>query len=270
MLFADDTIYSYGRHFPIAKHVNDAHGEHCILFTTRSYSNTTARHMSCVRRAIPPNIPVYHVTDPTSPVSEFTLDAYRDRVAAEVNKCRASRGAQNIGCIHNVIAEMRLFKAAFKLRGRIPSPDLSREIEKHRTWEAQGNERNRLAGAALFERNKRHEIEKLEKFLGISPLPFEVKQGMAYLRRACVAGEPGDYVETTQGSRVPLEHVLRVAPLVLDMLKNGKTYKKNGHTIHLGDYTLDSVAEDGTVIAGCHKFSKDEIVRFAKTIGLEV
>ena len=26
----------------------------------------------------------------------------------------------------------------------------------------------------------------------------------------------------------------------------GKTYKKNGHTIHLGTYTLDEITEDGT------------------------
>jgi hypothetical protein len=253
--------------------VIDAHGEHCILFTTRTYGITTGKHISCVRRAIPPDVPVYHVTDPTSPVSESTLDTCRDRVAEKVNKCRASKGAQNLGSIEIELADMRALKAAFKLKGGVPNPDLSREIEKHHRWEAQAIERefqrgehNRLLRVAWFERNKKYEIEKLEKFLGISPLPFEVKLGMAYLR----LHGTDEAVETTQGARVPLEHVLRVAPLVLDMLKKGKTYKKNGHTIHLGNYTLDEITEDGTVIAGCHKFSKDEIVRFAKTIGLEV
>ena len=44
--FDGDAIYSYGRHFPIAKHINEK-----VLFTTRSYSNTTAKHISIVRAA---------------------------------------------------------------------------------------------------------------------------------------------------------------------------------------------------------------------------
>ena len=256
----------------MAKHVTDRNGGHCILFTTRTYRNTTARHLTCTRRAIPQDVPVYHVVDPTRPVSESTLDDYRDRVANEVNICRASKSAQNIGHVHDLIAEMRLFKAAFNLKGGVPNPDLGREIVKHRQWHEQQGERQRqrLAEVARFERNKKREIERLEKFLGISPLPFELKPGMAYLRRAAVAGEPGDYAETTQGARVPLEHVLRVAPVVLALIRGGKTYKKNGHTIHLGTYTLDEITEDGTVIAGCHKFSREEVERFAKTIGVEV
>lgn len=44
--YEQDTIYSYGRHFAIATHYNDA-----VLFTTRTYSNTTAKHIAKVRAA---------------------------------------------------------------------------------------------------------------------------------------------------------------------------------------------------------------------------
>jgi hypothetical protein len=44
--FQGDTIYSYGTHFPIAKLVTFPNGESGILFTTRTYSNTTAKHIS--------------------------------------------------------------------------------------------------------------------------------------------------------------------------------------------------------------------------------
>ena len=44
--FTDNVIYSYGSHFPIAKIVGDT-----VLITSRSYSNTTARHVSHVRSA---------------------------------------------------------------------------------------------------------------------------------------------------------------------------------------------------------------------------
>jgi hypothetical protein len=42
------TIYSYGYHFPIAKHLDYK----TILMTTRSYSNSTAKHIGLVRQAI--------------------------------------------------------------------------------------------------------------------------------------------------------------------------------------------------------------------------
>lgn len=44
--FNGKTIYSYGSHFPIAKHENGI-----VLFTKRTYSNTTAKHISIVRGA---------------------------------------------------------------------------------------------------------------------------------------------------------------------------------------------------------------------------
>jgi hypothetical protein len=50
--FDGPTIYSYGSHFPIASFVNDVRGERVVLFTTESYSNTTAGHKSDVRQAL--------------------------------------------------------------------------------------------------------------------------------------------------------------------------------------------------------------------------
>ena len=38
--YDDDTIYSYGGHFPIARHMDGV-----VLFTTESYSNSTSKHL---------------------------------------------------------------------------------------------------------------------------------------------------------------------------------------------------------------------------------
>ena len=270
MLFEDETIFSYGKHFPMARHITDKDGNACVLFTTRTRSVTTANHLRLVSRAIPDGVPVYHVANVTYAPADYMLKEYSERINVECNCVRASRSGVRVGYLTRMIQEAERFKQAFRLKGGIPHPDMSAEIAKAERWNAAVSIRTQETAARNFEKNKKDTIKHLEKFLGVSPLPFEVKPGMAYLRRAAVAGEPGDYAETTQGARVPLEHVLRVAPLVLDMLKKGKTYKKNGHTIHLGNYTLDEITEDGTVIAGCHKFSREEVERFAKTIGLEV
>ena len=59
--FEGPTIYSYGSHFPIARHVTNGRGERAILFTTAHHSVTTSGHCSAVVRAIPPAVPVFHV-----------------------------------------------------------------------------------------------------------------------------------------------------------------------------------------------------------------
>jgi hypothetical protein len=46
-------IYSYGRHFPIAKLVTNAKGQEAVLFTTRRYSVTTnGKHIPAVLQAL--------------------------------------------------------------------------------------------------------------------------------------------------------------------------------------------------------------------------
>jgi hypothetical protein len=51
MFFRGNTIYSYGHHFPIAKHCTNSRGENYVLFTLRGYSNRTSKHISYVRSA---------------------------------------------------------------------------------------------------------------------------------------------------------------------------------------------------------------------------
>ena len=61
VFYESDTIYSYGHHFPIARHVWNDESEHAILFTIKGYSNTTAHHKSIVLRSC--GSPVFFVSD---------------------------------------------------------------------------------------------------------------------------------------------------------------------------------------------------------------
>ncbi len=51
LYFQGDTIYSYGSHFPIARHMKNEHGEPAVLFTTNTYGPTTGKHLRITRRA---------------------------------------------------------------------------------------------------------------------------------------------------------------------------------------------------------------------------
>lgn len=65
LYFHGDTIYSYGSHFHLARHVKDSRGEACALINSRRYSKTTSDHASAVAYALHDcQMPVFLVPDP--------------------------------------------------------------------------------------------------------------------------------------------------------------------------------------------------------------
>jgi len=73
----------------------------------------------------------------------------------------------------------------------------------------------------------------------------------------------GDEVQTSRGARFPVTHAKRGLAVVRKVRESGQPYVRNGHTIHLGPYAIDRIEQDGTVKAGCHVVSWEEIERIA-------
>lgn len=69
MFYNNDTIYSYGYHFPLAKFVKDANENEIIMLNIRNYSNTTSKHQNHLRNAIPTNIKKISCIDPQNTFS---------------------------------------------------------------------------------------------------------------------------------------------------------------------------------------------------------
>lgn len=51
MFFEDGTIYSYGHHFPLARHITNDAGERSVLLTIDTYGTSTSKHCTITRRA---------------------------------------------------------------------------------------------------------------------------------------------------------------------------------------------------------------------------
>ena len=76
----------------------------------------------------------------------------------------------------------------------------------------------------------------------------------------------GDEVVTSRGARFPVSHAKRALAFVRKIRESQKAYARNGHTIHLGPYALDRIEANGTVKAGCHLVSWEEIERIAPAL----
>ena len=79
-----DCIYSYGRHFCIARRVNGV-----VLLTTRTYSNSTAKHVGLVWRALKDS-EVVECYDPDA-TNEVNMKHYDEEIAKLEEKVRRAR-----------------------------------------------------------------------------------------------------------------------------------------------------------------------------------
>lgn len=282
VFFSGDIIYSYGHHFPMARHVTNDKGQTAILFTCRTYSVTTAKHLSELRRAIPASIPVFKCSNVTANLCNAQLAYYQDEIDEAVSKAEKSikYKQHHIDRIPRLIEKFNQFARFMGLASqpKIPSPEWNEaqfaKIKKH-----EAKEQWRRDNPTQYQAKKQREQERREA-LRLKQTEFEREQQREQFKR-WLAGEsvafPSHYrewnndylriyqgeVQTSRQATVPLEHVVKVSALILNMIDSGRTYKRNGHTIHLGQYAIESLDENGTLTVGCHRFRAEEIFRFA-------
>jgi hypothetical protein len=290
--FEGDTIYSYGGHFPIARHVTGMCGKAAILFTTRSYSSTTNKHIWAVRSAIPAGVPVFHIArvNQLTPNEEITAWANVKSWQAEylgravdiltsacvkwsdcpslINKAKSEISAANkMARFFGVKDTVKLPSALLKKANEFCKATTDRRA-KHVARIAYNREH---ASEIWKERQRKREIERAKsnaekiadwraggsaQYLGWdAPCAIRVKPTDA------------DIIQTSKGAEFPLLHGQRAYRFLSSLRADGKTYQRNGHTEHVGDFAIDSMDGSGTVTAGCHVLPWDEIETFAKANG---
>lgn len=256
--FEGDTIYSYGTHFPIARHHKGV-----VLFTTKGYSVTTAKHKGYVWSACN-HLTVFHVSNPTVNPGKAAVAEYASRIKdASLAVARARDPEWQLKVLQELIAEGNAFCTHFKFKTRFSAPtslDFEALKQKSRVEQA----RKAKATAAKNARIAAQNAETIQRWIagetGVS-LPWNIQT--VYLRyRAKLNNDnaPDHIMETSRGATVPLADAERAFRFV--MLKRQAGWKRNGEQFPIGEFHLDAVNEFG-VIAGCHRVAWDEIERFA-------
>lgn len=257
LFFDNGIIFSYGQHFPIAKHITNKAGDKAILLTTNTYGITTARHINRVRQAIKHGTLIIPTHDVTARPGKTLLDDIQSRIDEARLKAKRARSSTEF-----YLAECsnlcKLFDktAKFLCSSRVATiptdDDIQAKIKAQRAVSKLNAEAERKAKA---ERLKEYEAAVADWKRGIHVhIPFD-------LRKTDLMRIEGDEAVTTRGARVPMKHVQRIVPLIIGMVRDGRTYKANGHTIHVGEYEVDELTDDGTLVVGCHRFAKEEVLR---------
>lgn len=272
VFFRDSTIYSYGEHFPIARHVTNSAGAAAVLFTTRDYSVTTSGHKSMVWSACH-HLKPFHVANVFANIKaehEGNLADYAKRISEALLK--AARARVNKEWDHKHALELREEAIRYAKFFRIPYAKTLPTVPALDSAALQAikdaeNKRQAAERARVLAEN-REAIEAWRNHnYSRGSLPVSSTTALPHgLPDMLRVSKDGQSIETSRGVSFPISHAKRGLALVRAVLERGETWHTNGHTCQLGHYRIDSIQPDGTVKAGCHTVKWSEIERVAPAI----
>ena len=239
LYYNGSSIYSYGSHFCIAKFIDDK----TLLFTERTYSNTTAKHISCVSYATSHINKIYCSNPTASHVDNFN---YWLRQAEEsADKLKNARKPQNyIWELENIKSKATKYANYFS----IAIPETLQSVLKVTTKAeilAYMDSKAELIAAEKLAKEKAAKKEhqtNLKKWRKFETGRLYQRDGFDYLRKNDTE------FQTSQGVKIPIE-------IGLKLYKNLKTAKT-------GDKFLEYIVGEITktfICIGCHKITFKEI-----------
>lgn len=271
--FVGDTIYSYGTHFPIAKHV-ERKGRRAVLFTALDSSTTTSRHKRIVEMACS-HLRVIRIYGNFSLAPREQFDCFIGRYKALAEKYTKARGRKPVILeeIRGLIEDANDYAEIFGLKSRLAAPDNIEDViaECERVGRQEANRKQREKRRARREAEKR-----LQEWMnGGKALSYSFTLHNLPVRLRIV----GDRVETSRGATVSLGGAKRVYKALKRLRDRGEEYRKNNteplgprnaaeQPISFGSFAVDSFDANGTVKVGCHVIEWSEIERVAKLAGV--
>ncbi len=256
--FDGATIYSYGQHFPIARHYKGA-----VLFTSKGYSSSTARHKSYVLQACN-HLPVFTVEEVRCKPCAKDVKQYKARIAALVKTASKARNVSgHLAGIDALIDEGNRFCAHFGFKTRFAQPENWEELKEKARGDAIREREAKARKQAKFDAYCAETVKLWLAGDAVS-IPYGYGKVLLRVRLFQAIGEERLELETSRGATVPLESARLAFRFCQSKRESG--WHRNGETFQVGDFQIDSVSNLG-IIAGCHRLDWQEVERFAKAQG---
>jgi hypothetical protein len=250
--FNGSTIYSYGGHFPIAKHI-EKDGEKAVLFTTRGYSNTTSKHIAVVRQAAN-HLNVIKCYNPNTTHEEnfnrWKIDA--ELVAAKLPK--AKKPEKYLNELEYINSQANKYAQFFGLElPAILTTILS--IKDKNEYNAYHDQKMAILEAQMLKKEaelKKQHKKALNEWKTGKTNRLYIRIKTDYLR----LNKENERIETTQAVQIPMELAKRLF------------YSIKENTLKVGDKVLNfEVNEVGAKVKiGCHTFTKKYLLQFGAQI----
>jgi hypothetical protein len=247
LFFYNEKIYSYGHHFCIAKHYN---GE--LLFTLRSYSNTTSKHIAHVRNASS-HINKIYCYNPSGThaenfrywinEAEFNIDKLKraNKPVIYLNNLDSIKNkAESYANFFNIEIPQQL-KKALEITEKAQILEYLEQKDAYIKAEKERKEKQA----------KKEHTRALKKWRNFESYSLYLRDGYDYLRY----NKEKQRFETSQRIEIPLALGLKL----YDKIKNGIQFDK------ILDYSVQEINKT-FIQVGCHKITIKEINQIIKTI----
>jgi len=281
----DGIIYSYGRHFPVAKFHKNKRGE-VVLVTDRTYSNTTRDHIGSVLNAVS-NREIIRCGD-VDIEDKYSRGKHKKQLSAfqtEINNlaiftARARTSFDwKLDRLNSYVANANKYSEHFGLKKKFKSFDeseVAKLLEKNKAVMAKEREKeNKLIKIgkqlapkylALWRADLKIPEELADEYRKYSEYIRKEIDSLGQLLRLSTTS-PGT-VQTSKHADFPLSHGVLALKSILASKEKSQEWVTNGHSIHLGNFVIDKIDPNGDVHAGCHFVTFNEIELFSKSIGL--
>lgn len=280
--FRGQTIYSYGSHFPIATIVGND-----VLFTMRTYSNTTAKHIGRARQAVSHLNFIWCYDVPTNlkyATDEHTnnLNRWKREIKSlfdELGNKRIRNTQDRINGINRLISELNTYCQYFKIPVKDAELKSLLKIAAQPDFIEQARQAKDKANAAN-ERKLKQATKAYEIYLklwraydieGMRELPAKTKelanlystQLNAFTRLRYNAAE--NRLETSKGVQIPAE-IAKRAYIQLNGCMEGTC---KDISVPVLSYTITETTKE-YIKAGCHTIPKSDINYIANLLNWKI
>lgn len=286
-------LYSYRDSYPVASRFIVGKGKHAkpvfLIRSGKPYSVTTSCHMNMAGHAVPSDairfdVPLvtdsFYSAGPSAETHAANLADIVSRIVEALAKYANGRAAYTIESEHASAVSLtdaakqyaKLFRVKLPKLPKIPTFDAQRVADARARRAHLDATRDAREAQRNAEALKRAEADIAAWKRGESVTPswgWNRLTPYALLRVVRNPENKSTFVcETSQGVRVAIGGSLGAARLLrlLESLKaSGRTYQRNGHTEHIGQFTVTSF--DGSILtAGCHRIEWQTIVEIADAV----
>jgi len=248
--FENNTIFSYGSHFPIAKHI-ECNGVNAVLFTESSYSNTTAKHIQVTRGACSHKNIIYCNNPNNSHDENFnSWKTTIENIATKLPKAKKPEiYLYDIGVICDKVNKYASFFGISIPETLIGAMQIT-DKNKYAEYTNKKAEYEKAEKIRIEKKQKKEHAAALKKFRSFETSRLYSRNGFDYLRY----NKDSERVETSQGVQVPKDIAIKFYNWLTLVANKGGCTNCN---LKLLSYDITEVTKDSFTI-GCHTISMKE------------